>query len=276
MTRTLPVVSLLVAATVWTWPATAQTPSPGSQIQNRWPGPAPSGGQQQSPWPETPAAPQAQPQTPPQPPASPAPPPRHVQQDQDEPAPKPAAKPRATASSGNAVTCGGTFSKAATHLTLARKFNSSNIVFGDVDGPDGSKLKASILFPNDARRRLEVLWNDEASRTDLSLIAINGRSQWTAPHGLKLGIPLATLERMNGRPFKLSGLDPRGYATVLGWEGGRFARLAGGCRIGIRLAADTAASAEMRAVVTGQQEFHSSDSKLKAINPKIAEILVGY
>jgi hypothetical protein len=270
MTRSLLAISMLLAVAAWPWPAAAQTPSPGSQIQDRWPTPAPPARQQQSPWPEQPGAAQPQPQSPAQRP------PRHVQQDGDEPADKPAAKPRAAAPSGNAVTCGGTFSKSATHLTLARKFNSSNVVFGEVDGPDGSKLKASILFPNDARRRLEVLWNDDTSRTDLSVVAINGRSQWTAPRGLKLGIPLATLERMNGRPFKLTGLDAQGYATVLGWEGGNLSKLPGGCRIGIRLAADADAADDVRSAVSGQQEFRSNDSKLKAVNPTIAEILIGY
>jgi hypothetical protein len=63
---------------------------------------------------------------------------------------------------------------------------------------------------------------------------------------------------------------------VLGWEGGRLATLPGGCRVGIRLAADARASAEMRAALAGQKELLSNDSKLKVISPKIAEILIGY
>jgi hypothetical protein len=270
MRRSFSGISVLVAAAAWPCLAAAQTPSPGSQIQDRWPTPIPPARQQQSPWPEPSGAPQAQPQAPVRQP------PRHIQRDNDAEAPQPAAKPRRAASPGNVVTCGGTFSKSATHLTLARKFNSSNIVYGEVDSPDGSKIKATILFPNDARRRLEVLWNDEASRTDLSLVAINGRSQWTAPRGLKLGITLTALERMNGRPFKLTGLDPKGFATVLGWEGGNLSKLPGGCRVGVRLTADASASADVRAAAAGTQEFRSSDGTLKAVNPTVAEILIGY
>ncbi len=35
------------------------------------------------------------------------------------------------------------------------------MVFDDVDGPEGSKIKATVLFPNDPKRRLEVVWNND-------------------------------------------------------------------------------------------------------------------
>ena len=141
------------------------------------------------------------------------------------------------------MTCGGTFVKDTTHLKLAIKYDSRNIVFGEVDGPDGTKIKATILYPNESKRRLEVIWNNDAARTDLSMVVINGQSQWTAPKGLKLGTPLAALEKINGRPFKLSGFDADGSASVLGWEGGALTSLPGGCKVGVRLAADSKAAA---------------------------------
>ena len=166
--------------------------------------------------------------------------------------------------------------RTSTHLKLAIKYDSRNIAFGDVDGPDGSKIKASILFPNDPRRRLEVLWNNEASRSDTSIIAINGKSQWTAPKGLKLGLPLAALEKVNGRPFKVGGFGADGSASVLGWEGGALSSLPGGCKVGIRLAADGKAPPDARNAVTGDKQLLSNDASLRAVKPSVAEILIGY
>jgi hypothetical protein len=240
--------------------AMAQFPPPsGAPVQDRWP---------------QPESQQQQPQT--QAPARQAPPPRQQAQpapQADPDAPKPAPKPRVAAPPANAVTCGGVFTKDATHLKLAIKYDSRNTVFGEVDGPDGTKIKATILYPNEPKRRLEVIWNNDAARTDLSLVVINGQSQWVAPKGLKLGTPLAALEKANGRPFKISGFGADGTASVADWEGGALSALPGGCKVGIRLAADSKAAAGATA---GDKELLSNDASLKAIKPAVAEILIGY
>jgi hypothetical protein len=248
--------------------ALAQFPPPQAPssrtVQDRWPTPEPPPSQQQAP---------AQTQ---QPPAG-----RQTQQPaarqarpkmDDDDAPKPAPKPRVAAAPANAVTCGGVFVKDTTHLKLAIKYDSRNIVFGEVDGPDGSKIKATILYPNEAKRRLEVIWNNDAARTDLSMIVINGQSQWSAPKGLKLGTQLTALEKINGRPFKISGFDTDGSASVLGWEGGALTSLPGGCKVGVRLMTDSKSAA----TVPQGKELLSNDANLKAIKASVAEILVGY
>src|SRR5438270_19403 len=84
------------------------------------------------------------------------------------PAPKPAPVARS-------VNCTGTFARASNHLKLAQAFDSRNVTFGEVAGPEGSVLNASIVFAKDPKRRLEVLWQNEAARTDTSLIVITGQ-----------------------------------------------------------------------------------------------------
>jgi hypothetical protein len=79
------------------------------------------------------------------------------------------------------VACSGTFAKDSSHLKLAMFFDSKNITFTDVEASDGSKVPASILFPNDPKRRLEVWWSNETARKDIYLIVIGGQSTWTAP-----------------------------------------------------------------------------------------------
>jgi hypothetical protein len=241
------------------------------------PPPAGAGSSVQDRWPDPPRSPRTNPQAAPpsSSPAQPAAPRRQAAPavaDDDAAAPKPAApKPAA-----NVVACSGVFAKDSTHLKLAIKYDSRNIAFGDIDGPDGSKIKASILFPSDPRRRLEVLWNNEASRSDTSIIAINGKSQWAAPKGLKLGMPLAAIEKLNGKPFKVGAFGADGSASVLGWEGGALSSLPGGCKVGLRLAADSKAPPDARNAVTGDKQFLSSDASVRAVKPSVSEILIGY
>ena len=78
------------------------------------------------------------------------------------------------------VACSGTFAKDSSHLKLAMFFDSKNITFTDVEASDGSKVPASILFPNDPKRRLEVWWSNITTRKDIYLIVIGGQSTWAA------------------------------------------------------------------------------------------------
>jgi hypothetical protein len=238
-------------------------PAPPAPVQERWPDPP------KSPQAGRGAAPAAQPvpnRAPAQ--AQTAPSGEELLQ---EPAKKPPSPAPATV-----VACSGVFSKDSTHIKLAMKYDSRNITFGEVDGPEGSKIPGSILFPNDPKRRLEVLWAQEAGRSGTSVIAINGKSQWSAPKGMKLGMTLAALEKANGRPFKISGFDTEGSAGVNGWEGGALGSIPGGCKMGMRLAVDPKSPPEARSAVASDKEFLSNDEAVRALKPTVVEILIGY
>lgn len=280
-----------LAATAWVAAGAghAQTqfpPPPGAPaptVQDRWPEPT------RPPQPAQPA-PTAAPQRAPTPSAAQEAPARRQQtspfiRDDDPPAPAagqrgaaPAAAPAVPAAPrapATVIACNGVFAKDSGHMKLALRFDSRNLGYGPVDGPDGSKINATILYPNDPRRRLEVLWNNEASRNDLAVIAINGKSQWVAPKGLKLGLAIAALEKANGKPFKLSGFGADGAASVLGWEGGALGALPGGCKVGMRLFADPKAPDDARSGAS-EKEYLSNDPGVRALKPTIGEILIGY
>ena len=125
----------------------------------------------------------------------------------------------------------------SSHIRLAQVFGNDNVTFTDVDGPDNTKIQASVLFPRDPTRRLELLWNNPTSRSGTQVIAINGKSNWTAPRGVKLGAQLAAVEKLNGKPFKLTAFGADG-STAADWQEGQMLKLQGGCKIGMRFVAD--------------------------------------
>jgi hypothetical protein len=188
------------------------------------------------------------------------------------------AGPKAGAAIANArvVACSGAFSKDSSHLRLAMTFDSRNVTFADVDSSNGSKVPASVLFPNDPKRRLEVWWANPAARNQTYLIVINGKSTWTAPGGMKLGLTLAQLEKLNHKPFKLKGFDKDGTATISDWDGGTLATLAGGCKSGMSLQADPKAAPDAIAALSADKEYSSADPALRAVKPVVSEILIGY
>jgi hypothetical protein len=195
----------------------------------------------------------------------------------------PAAKPpaiRAATAAGPAgahvVACSGTFAKDSSHLKLAMTFETKNVTFTDVDANGGSKVPASVLFQNDPKRRLEVWWSNPAARSGTYLIVINGQSTWTAPGGMKLGLTLAQLEKLNHKPFKIKGFDKDGVASVSDWDGGVLANIPGGCKSGLSLRADPKAPADAVSAIPADHEFSSSDPVIRAVKPTVSEILIGY
>ena len=173
------------------------------------------------------------------------------------------------------MTCSGAFAPDSSHIRLAQVFGPDNVIFSEVDGPDSSKLPASILFPKDPRRRLEVLWNNQGTRSATQLVVINGQSNWSAPRGLRLGLQVAALEKINGKPFKLTAFAQDG-STVAGWEGGTLAKIAGGCQVGLRLTADRRAPEDARSKLAAAKELMSNDAGVRAVRATVAEILIGY
>lgn len=175
-----------------------------------------------------------------------------------------------------AVECSGPFASDSGNLSLAVAFDSRNVIFTEVDGGPIGKVPASVLFPEDPKRRLEVWWSDPASRTRIYLIVINGQSGWTAPRGLRLGLNLAEMEKLNRKPFKLKGFDKNNVASVSDWDGGALADLPGDCKASASLRADPKAPVDAVTALSVDHEFSSADPALRAIKPTISEILIGY
>jgi hypothetical protein len=173
------------------------------------------------------------------------------------------------------VACSGPFAKDSSHLKLSMFFDSKNITFTDVEA-SGSKVPASVLFPNDPKRRLEVWWSNITARKDIHLIVIGGQSTWAAPGGLRLGQTLEQVEKLNHKPFKLKGFDKDRIATGSDWDGGALAMVAGGCKPGVSLRADAKASAEKIGALSADEEYSSSDPAIRAAKPTVSEILIGY
>ncbi len=174
------------------------------------------------------------------------------------------------------VTCSGVFGRDSSHGKLAMAFQSRNVTFTQVDASSGGKVLASVLFAKDPKRRLEVWWSKPANRSDTHLIVINGQSDWNAPGEIHLGLTLAELEQLNGKPFKLLGFDKDHVATLSDWNGGQLSAPAGGCKIGISLRADPKTPPAALSNLPADRAFTSADSALRAVNPTVSEILVGY
>ena len=179
------------------------------------------------------------------------------------------------ASPARVVKCEGPFGRNASHDDLVKAFGAANVVYQDVAGAEGEKVKATVLFPTDRKARLEVFWSDENARRG-PMLRVKDQSAWASPNGIHIGMALADVEKLNGKPFKLQGFGKDGLAPVSDWNGGSFNTWSADCKLGLRLKADSKATAEARAAVAGEKEFLSSDAAIRALKPSVGEILLAY
>ena len=197
----------------------------------------------------------------------------------DDPAARAAtpARPKSSAGAGAAqnIRCDGVFAKDTSHAKLAQAFGAKNVVFQPVDGPGGGKLNATVLFPNDRKRRLEVLWHDETARAKPSSIVVESQSTWRV-RGFRIGESLANVEKANGKPFTLLGFEGESGGVARNWQGGALDKLSGGCLLGMRFVSDPSALQEARGKVAGDREFTSDNADIRAVRPTITELIVGY
>ncbi len=192
------------------------------------------------------------------------------------PAPSAArARPRTAAAAPSNIRCDGAFAMDTSHAKLGRIFGARNVTIQEIDS-GGTKTSATVLFPNDAKRRVEIVWHDEAGRKRPSQIVISGQSQWRA-RGFKIGETLAAVETTNGKPFKLGGFgggDYRGAARD--WSDGKLEALSGGCRLGMRFARGADAPADARGKIDSSDDFMSDDPAVRAVKPVITELMLYY
>jgi hypothetical protein len=183
-------------------------------------------------------------------------------------------KPVLPSGSHTVIACNGPFAQDSGMLSLAMIFGDGNVTFTHEKVQD-SEVGATIVYPKDPRRRLEVWWQNP-NRTGLYLIDIAGKSIWTGPEGLHLGLTLPELEKRNHKPFKLKGFDQDGVATVSDWDGGALATLPGGCKASVNFRADPKTAKDAASAISADHEYSSADEVVRAAKLSVSEILIGY
>ncbi len=165
-----------------------------------------------------------------------------------------------------------------THEDLVRTFGLANVVEQDgIEGLSGEMVYETVLFPRDPERTIEIRWRDADKKTVPDSMTIRGgKSRWKAEHGISLGTSLNELERVNGRPFRLTGFCCDSSGTVTSWDKGLLEEdLQAHGRVVIRLseAAVTKLTGKESREVAGDGEFSSRHPVMQKINPKVYEIV---
>lgn len=185
------------------------------------------------------------------------------------------------AAAQDAITCTGLWAPATTEQALIRQFGRTNVVRESIYIAEGDETPGTIVFPNDETKRLEIVWRDARQRRRPEWIRVPAGSRWTAIAGLRGGMTLAEVEKINGRPFQLSGFDWDYGGMVGDWRGGALSKLKGPCRVQVqfdRTVPDAPTRAQQRAIdaTSGDRELLSSSPDLRRFPVRVSEIVIQY
>jgi hypothetical protein len=172
------------------------------------------------------------------------------------------------------LACAGPFAKTTSHARIVAAFGETNVTFSKVDGPENLELDATVIFPDDPVRRVEITWHD-SKRTRPHVIKIDNPSTWVAPLGVRIGATLEDIEKRNGAAFQISGFgwDNEGLTA---FRGGRLAKIPGGCALGLRFEPAQNPLDESLRRINEDREFPSNDLLMREANPKVVEIFLSY
>lgn len=172
--------------------------------------------------------------------------------------------------------CAGPFGPEGSEAGLKQVFGEANVAAEMIDGPEGSTLDATLLFPDDPTRRLIVLWQDEIARSGPAAIIVRDDSEWIGPGGLRLGDGITDVETVNGAPFDVLGFG-WDYGGAASFPAGTLADIPGACVLSLSFDLDWNKDygPEFDPIM-GDQQLRSDDAQLRAAAPVVSEIIVGY
>jgi len=164
--------------------------------------------------------------------------------------------------------CSGPFARNATHQSIVKTFGAGNVTVQKVGIGEGETVTASVIFPRDKARRVEVLWIDEKRRRKPSEIRVGPGSRWRTAQGVTVGMPLADVETINGKPFQVYGFGWDYAGTTLDWQEGALAAKSGHCALQLRFDQ----TAQTDADIVGERSFSSDDKGMRSAKPVVEEM----
>ena len=172
------------------------------------------------------------------------------------------------------IACDGPLAADSNEAALIAAYGAGNVVTGEVDGPEGTTMTATTVFPNDPAKKFEVVWWDEASRSRISYFSVPAGD--TAPGGVKAGMSIAEVLAINGEPFTLYGFwwD---YGGAAGFQTGKLADLPGGCILNLSFQPTKDLPADIDpAPISGDQEISSDEPMLVQVEARVQDLSLGY
>lgn len=158
---------------------------------------------------------------------------------------------------------------------LIERYGTENVLTKMVHWGEYRGL-GTVLFADNPHARVQIIWKESTRRP--YLITVSGESpSWIAASGIRTGMKLQELARLNERPFRLAGFQTEMAGAVLDWDGGRLEPPeAVNCKLSITLQPkwDGTEDFELVKQVRSGREYSSDHPAMQSLNPTVVEMQI--
>lgn len=148
-----------------------------------------------------------------------------------------------------------------TATDIERAYGRQNLKLQKIPGAEGEEIDGAKLFAG-TDRELEIVWDPDNDKKQVVFdIRVFGKA-WKFDNGLKSGMTVEEVEKINGKPFKIAGFE---------WDYGGYANFKGGKldgKVSIRFSPSTE---NVPDYLSGDKQLSSADKKLRAAKPLVDE-----
>ncbi|MFC5456646.1 hypothetical protein [Prosthecobacter fluviatilis] len=148
-----------------------------------------------------------------------------------------------------------------TSTDIERAYGKGSLKQQKIPGAEGEEIDGAKLFAG-TDRELEIVWDPDNDKKQVVFdIRVMGKA-WKFENGLKSGMTVEEVEKINGKPFKIAGFE---------WDYGGYANFEGGKlegKVSIRFSPTTENIPEY---LSGDKQLSSTDKKLRAAKPLVDE-----
>jgi len=175
----------------------------------------------------------------------------------------------------------GPITAATTRADLDTLFGKDNVRDGSLGSSEVPEA-ATIVLGDDTSAALAVTWDRERPSTiHICFGTQTGPCRWRTVSGIRIGLPLRELEKLNGRSFQLSGYGSEDEGSVTSWRHGMLEEDSAVCgHLVVRLT--PAAELEGRPLskeessllkqLQGDKPYSSSTLSLVELNPAVSAL----
>ena len=174
----------------------------------------------------------------------------------------------------------GPITASTTRAELDAMFGKGNVQERNLDISEGPEA-ATVVFGDDSSAALAITWDGERPSTiHICFGTQTGPCRWRTAGGIRIGLPIRELEKLNEKSFQLTGFGGEPQGTVTSWRKGQLEENPAACgHLVVRLTpADelTGTLSKNEATVLkqlqGERPYSSSYIPMVELNPIVSAL----